>query len=153
MITMEASLKETTNIIAGVDLRCVAVQSNVDLQAFMASAHFIGVRFSGLRNGALTLIVPTNAAFDLAQRILSTATGSEFAKDQLDISLINNTLGELANMAAGHYLRSNGLASSSQLFAPKLLTAGDVSSEIERGTGLILCEYQTYKFEAIFQVA
>ncbi|MFO1470787.1 MAG: chemotaxis protein CheX [Turneriella sp.] len=153
MISIENSLRETTQIIAGVDLHCLLVNSPEDLPALSNLAHFVGVKFSGLKNGTLTLAVPGDSAFDLAHRILSTATGSEFAAENITVDLINNTLGELANMTAGHYLRKNGLAAASELFAPQLLNQSAVEAEISGGTGLILCEYRAHRFEAIFAVA
>ena len=57
------------------------------------------------------------------------------------------------NITAGHYLRKNGLAAASELFAPQLLNQSAVEAEISGGTGLILCEYRAHRFEAIFAVA
>ncbi|MBL8035350.1 MAG: hypothetical protein JNJ69_16730 [Leptospiraceae bacterium] len=153
MVQIETSLVETSRIIANIDLRCMTVKSPEELPPIRDAAHFVAVNFTGLCNGILTLVVPTPVAFDLTKRVLSTAAGVEFAADQIDVDLINNTLGELANMSAGHYLRSNGLAADSDLFAPKLLTAIEVKKQISSGVGLMICAYQSHVFEALFKVA
>ena len=116
-----------------------------------AGAHLIFVGLRGGINGGMAMVVEKDLALTISAEILTRAAGREFGRDEIDIELCSNTVGEILNIALGEYFMHRKNESPVDIVSPKYGFVAEDAGILEGLPERLRFRYQGGEFDVYYR--